>query len=210
MELRGCIARMMTPDGALHYAAHPDWTPVPGPERFGHVLQTAFRLAKAGSLNGTPLDETLQIVRQMVNHAIERGWHGGGGFVTGGAASLPDSLEGHSLKIATRSWWVQLEGLRSLLLLAVQNHPTRAFFADRLVAHLDCINGQIRDRRYGGLYATAPTDLPWRNRLVPSRRRACLAKVNLWKDSSHEVDAYLSGIRMLLGLGFEAPLPRIG
>jgi hypothetical protein len=24
------------------------------------------------------------------------------------------------------------------------------------------------------------------------------------------VDAYLNGIRMLLGLGFEAPLPRVG
>ena len=209
-ELRSCIARMMTPDGALHYAAHPDWMPVPGPERFGHVLQTAFRLARAGSLCGRPVDETLQTVRRMVNHAIDRGWHRSGGFVTGGAASPPDSLEGHFLEVSARSWWVQLEGLRSLLLLAVQNHPTRVFFADRLEAHLDFIDGQMRDRRFGGWYATAPADLTWRERLVPSRRRACLAKGNLWKDSSHEVDAYLNGIRMLLGLGFEAPLPRVG
>lgn len=209
-ELRGCITRMLTPDGALHYVAHADWKPVPGPERFGYVLQTAFRLASAGSLCGWPRDATFETVRRMVSHATECGWHRGGGFMTGGAASPPYSLEGHSLQVSTRSWWVQLEGLRSLILLAVQNHPTRAFFADRLEAHLRFIDSQMRDHRFGGWYATAPADLPWPERLIPSRRRVCLAKGNIWKDSSHEVDAYLNGIRMLLGLDSEAPLPRFG
>jgi len=209
VELRACIDRLMTPDGALHYAAHPDWKPVPGPERFGHVLQTAFRLASAGSRCGWPRDATFETVRRMVNHAIERAWHRGGGFITGGSASPPFSLEGHPLQVSTRSWWVQLEGLRSLILLAVQNDPTRAFFADRLEAHLRFIDSQMRDHRFGGWYATAPADLPWPDRLIPSRRRVCLAKGNIWKDSSHEVEAYLTGIRMLLGLDVDAPLPRI-
>lgn len=209
-ELRGCFSKMLTSDGALHYAAYPDWMPVPGLERFGYVLQSAYRLSMGESLCGKSLDEALQVTRRMVSHATECGWHRGGGFMTGGAASPPYSLEGHSLQVSTRSWWVQLEGLRSLILLAVQNHPTRAFFADRLEAHLRFIDSQMRDHRFGGWYATAPADLPWPERLIPSRRRVCLAKGNIWKDSSHEVDAYLNGIRMLLGLDSEAPLPRFG
>lgn len=205
-ELRECIGKMMTPEGALHYAAHPDWLPVPGLERFGYGLQTAFRLVRGESLRGGSTDKALHHARCLVNHAIEVGWHRSGGFMTGGPASPPYSLEGHRLMVSTRSWWVQLEGLRSLTLLAVQDHPTGAFFATRLDAHLNFIDQQMRDHRFGGWYAIAHADLPRLDRMIPWRRRLSLFKGNPWKDCSHEVDAYLNGIRMLRGLHPEAPL----
>jgi mannobiose 2-epimerase len=205
-ELRDCVLRMLTPDGGLHYAAHADWTPVPGPERYGYHLLTAFRLVRVAALLGDSVETALDQARLLAGHTIERGARAGGGFAYAGPASAPDVLEGTRLVVRRRAWWVQLEALKVLLLLAVQDHPTRRHFAARLREHLVFIERHCRDHRYGGWYEYATADLSRRARLTIALGRGSRFKGGVWKDSSHETDVYLACLRMARGLPPEAPL----
>jgi len=204
-ELRDCIVRMMTPDGALHYAAHPDWTAVPGLERYGYHMLTAYRLARAAPLLGTPLEEAIGQARLLAAHSLERGWLPGGGIAYAGPASEPGEMEGQSIVVASRQWWVQLESTKVLLLLSVQDDELKRQFVPKLQEHLRFIERECRDHRYGGWYMTAAGDLG-RLRRITSALRGSRIKAQVWKDCSHETDVYLTCLRMLAGSALDAPI----
>lgn len=205
-ELRAGIARSMTPDGALHYAVHPNWTPIPGPERYGYHLLSAYRFALAGGMPGASQAEGLELARCLARHTLVRAGLKRGGLAEAGPGSPPERLSGQSLVVPSRVWWVQLEGLRVMLLLAVQDHPSRQEFAAALESHLAFIDRECRDHRHGGWYEAALGDRPWHRRLPLPWNRAAYAKGSAWKDGSHEADTYLAGLRMVRGLPLDAPL----
>jgi mannobiose 2-epimerase len=197
------VSRLCTPSGAIHYMAHPDWTPVPTLERYGYPLQTAFRLPAAAAALGRPLDVGLSHSRLMVDHAVDLGWRGNGeGFMFAGPGAPPFALEGSALTVAVRSWWVQAEGLKALLLLAA-NMPESRFYAHFATEQARCIDRHLIDRRYGGWYMSARSDLPlWRR--LPITKSA--HKGSIWKDASHDGEMYLSGIRILRGFPDHRPI----
>lgn len=209
-ELRDCISGMITPDGGLQYAAYPNWVPVPGPERYGYHFLTAFRLVRAAPLLGTPMNDALAQACLLATHAVERGWLPGGGFAYGGPAAPPDALEGTSLVVRSRQWWVQLEGLKVLLLLAAHGYPAKDTFAAKIEQQIAFIERECRDHRFGGWYQDATGDHPLLKRLAVPIGLARRAKGGVWKDGSHETDTYLTVLRMMAGLSLDAPLERPG
>ena len=100
-----------------------------------------------------------------------------------------------------RPWWVQTEMLQVLLLLAAHEEDGEA-----IAREFDELSRVVRlefiDERHGGWFPRARSDWRLGARLRPAR----VHKGNRWKDSSHESDLYLTGIRVLRGLEAGAPL----
>lgn len=194
------VERLVTPDGGLHYLTYPDWSPVPTLERYGYLVQQVHRLPAAAAVMGLA-DGALELGRRVFEHALRRGWDDDrAAFISAGPGSEPDSIGGQSLKVREFEWWAQVDGLRALVLLAVnapQTNPYRPLIG-RLMA---TIERDFVDGRRGGWHARPVRDVPLGRRL-----RGDPAKGDDWKDASHEADAYLASLRMLKGLPDGAPL----
>jgi mannobiose 2-epimerase len=191
-----------TAQGAVHYLVGPDLRPVPGIERYGYPLQTGFRLLAAGAQLGRPASEVMAMARRMLDHVLEWGWdERRGGFVEGGPATEPRAVGGTSLTIRKRPWWVQTEGTKLLLRMAL-DEPSPGVYHDHLMRLVRVIESDFVDARNGGWDMSARSDWTWRRRL-PGRG---LPKGDLWKDASHEADMHLAAIRMLRGLGPDEPI----
>jgi cellobiose epimerase len=190
------------PGGQMHYMISADWTPLPALEEYGYHLQTALRLPFAAPLVGRSASEALASSRLLVDHAVARGWLDGGAFAHAGPAAEPNDIEGTSIVVRKRSFWVQTEGLKILLLFALLDERPEHYrsLTDELVSFID---RHLIDHRHGGWLPLPLVDQPLRRRLRAGR---LMAKGDLWKDASHEADLYLIGLRMLRGLAHSAAL----
>jgi cellobiose epimerase len=198
--------RFVTARGEMHYMIHADWTPLPALEEFGYHFQTALRVPIAAQFVGHPHEQALAVAYRLVDHAVARGLLDGGGFAHAGAAAEPNSIEGVPVMVRKRSFWVQTEALKILLLLALLDKRPEHYqnLTDGLVAFID---RELIDHRHGGWLALPLADQPLRRRLRPGR---LMAKGDVWKDAAHEADLYLVGLRMLRGLSHTAPLDSVG
>jgi cellobiose epimerase len=206
-EVYDVITRhFVTPRGELHYMMHADWGPMPALEAFGYHFQTALRLPLAAPSVGRSHDEALAMAYRLVDHAVARGWLARGGFAHAGPAAEPNAIEGASLVVRKRSFWVQTEGLKILLLFALRDERAEHYrgLTDSLVRFID---RHLIDHRHGGWLTLPLADQPLRRRLRAGR---LMAKGDVWKDASHEADMYVTGLRMLRGLGHKAPLVSVG
>lgn len=184
-----------TPAGSMHYLTYPDLTPVPGIERFGYPLQTAFRLPPAAMAIGIPVEAALSTARQLVNHATAHGWDDArGGLIEAGPGAAPYVLSGTSLRVTIRPWWVQTEALKSYLLLALTDPASE--YRELFARELEVVDREYLDRRLGGWLAVARSDMHGLGR----RLGRGIRKGDIWKDASHETDFYLSSTRMLRGI----------
>jgi mannobiose 2-epimerase len=198
------LGRFLSPGGAMHYSFTRAWAPVPQLERFGYMLQTAWRPVAARLALGEPAADAQGALLSMVGHALARGWDGTrGGFRFAGPAVQPDRLEGRALEVPRRVWWVQAEGLRALLHAALLD-PAEPLFAARFRQLLAFVRRHLLDGGYGGWFA-APAHDVGRLPLLP-RLRGSAHKGHVWKDGSHEGEMYLACIRMLRQLPEHAPL----
>ena len=195
-----------TAAGSMHYLAYPDMTPVPGIERYGYSLQTSFRLLAAADPIGIPRALATRQAAAFVEHAIERAWdEPRGGFIEAGPAADPKVLTGVALTVRKRPWWVQTEGAKALLLMALLV-PEATLYRRMFERLVGVIDREFIDHRQGGWHSLARGDWGARRRL----RRLAPPKGDLWKDASHEADMYLAAARMLLGLHPMEPLRPIG
>lgn len=197
------LARFLTSGGSMNYLLYPDLTPVPTVQRHGYPLQTALRLTSVASTLGGRVD-AMAMAHNIADNVFEVAWDSRGGVIEAGPAAAPFQLAGYDLRVPVRSWWIQTEALKLLLLLGFGTERAghyRALF-DRL---LGVVDGQFLDTRHGGWYAVARGDQrPW----ARSRGRGTW-KGHAWKDASHEADFYLTAVRILRGLpttaGLETP-----
>jgi mannobiose 2-epimerase len=177
----------ITPAGSVHYLVRPDLTPVAGPEQYGYPLQTGFRLHAAADLLGRDVADADALARKMLDHALEFGWdETRRGFV----ATRP------AVGRRRRPWWVQTEGAKLLLSVAL-DRPTPGLYHDLFDVQLAVIDRDYVDHRRGGWEMAARSDQSRASRLAPNSQ---LPKSDIWKDASHEADMYLAAIRMLRGL----------
>ena len=184
-----------TSAGAMHYLTYPDLTPVPGIERFGYPLQTAFRLPPAAMVIGIPVDEAVAAARRLVDHATAQAWDSErGGVIEAGPGAAPYVLSGTSLRVTLRPWWVQTEALKSYLLLGLADPSSE--YRDLFVRELEVVDREFIERRFGGWLTVARADM----RGLGKRLGRGIRKGDIWKDASHETDFYLSSIRMLRGI----------
>jgi mannobiose 2-epimerase len=194
--------RFATPRGSMFYLVYPDFTPVPGVERYGYPFQTASRLPAAAEIIGISRMTALSATRALVDHATARAWDEvRGGMIEAGPATEPYELSGVSLRVSLRHGWVQIEALKAHLLLGMHDGPASGYIA-QYERELEFVEREFLDRKFGGWYPTARSDIPGRRSLLGR----VISKGNIWKDASHEADFYLTSIRMLRGLPATAPL----
>ena len=192
----------ITSAGAVHYLVQPDLMPVPGLERYGFPLQTGHRLIAAARQLGRSAADARALARRMLDHAIEWGWdEQRGGFVEAGPATEPRVMAGMRLHVRKRPWWVQTEGAKILLSVAL-DEQSQGPYRDLFTRLMHVVETEFVDRIHGGWEMTARSDWPRRRRL-PGQG---MPKSDMWKDASHEADMYLDAIRMLRSLAPEAPI----
>lgn len=89
-----------------------DWRAIPDHDSYGHDIETAYLMLEAEDVLGhghNPKPE--HMARLLVDHALANGWDQayGGFFQDGITFGKPESR--------LKEWWVQMEGLNSLLLI---------------------------------------------------------------------------------------------
>jgi mannobiose 2-epimerase len=89
-----------------------DWRAIPDHDSYGHDIETAYLMLEAEDVLGRGHDpKTERMAKMLVDHALVYGWdeNYGGFFQDGTTFGKPDSR--------LKEWWVQMEGLNSLLLM---------------------------------------------------------------------------------------------
>ena len=98
--------------GAMNLYFTNAWQPIPDHDSYGHDVEAAYLMLEAEDVLGSGHDpRTERRARMLVDHALNYGWDAAnGGFYRDGTAIGPaeDKL---------KEWWVQDEGLNSLLIL---------------------------------------------------------------------------------------------
>ncbi len=89
-----------------------DWRAIPDHDSYGHDIETAYLILEAEDVLGHGHDpKTESMAKMLVDHALAYGWDEtyGGFYQDGTTFGKPDSR--------LKEWWVQMEGLNSLLLM---------------------------------------------------------------------------------------------
>ncbi len=182
------VNKITLPSGAMHFAFSPDWRPSPHLLLYGHGLQSVGQLLKAAeTLDCT--NETRTFVTKVVDLSLEVAWDKTkGGFYFAGSVTGPIYIDDREVFIRDKSWWVQAEGLRSLLILSMVNKPSvGSMYADYFVKLWSYIYENIIDFEFGGWKRFGNGEGPVQN----------ATKAGLWKDSFHEARAMMNVIKML-------------
>lgn len=185
--------KVTTWPGAMRQFFRADWTPAATYVSFGHDIETAYLIEEALEVLGTPDDaKTLEVCKNLVDHALEFGWDKtNGGFYYDGATFGAEPAD------STKFWWVEAEGLNSLLRMYVRYGDQRYY--DLAVKQWEFIDSKIIDAEYGGWYPVVDADggnpRGLDNRF--SQVSHGLEKAHLWKTAYHEVRALLNASDML-------------
>jgi cellobiose epimerase len=89
-----------------------DWRAIPDHDSYGHDVETAYLMLEAEDVLGKGHDpKTERMAKLLVDHALANGWDEiyGGFYQDGTTFGKPESR--------LKEWWVQMEGLNSLLLM---------------------------------------------------------------------------------------------
>jgi hypothetical protein len=145
------------------------------------------------------ISEHASTPHRVMRHVLEAAWAGPtGGLWDAGPGATPDSIGAAPALLRRRSWWVQYEGLRALLLLGADETSPEAPYFRHFCQLWAFIRRSMLDARYGGVYHRCPADLPrWQRLLSPARAAEACRKGDVWKDGSHEGEALIACIRLL-------------
>jgi mannobiose 2-epimerase len=89
-----------------------DWRPIPDHDSYGHDVETAYLMLETEDVLGKKHDpRTEQMAKMLVDHALAYGWDEnlGGFYGDGTTFGKPEDIR--------KEWWVEMEGLNSLLLM---------------------------------------------------------------------------------------------
>jgi len=154
-----------------------DWRPFPDHDSYGHDIETAYLMLEAEDALGRGHDpKTEHMARLLVDHALANGWDEtyGGFYQDGTTFGKPESRQ--------KEWWVQMEGLNSLLLMhqKYSSHTDIYFKAFQLQWHF--IKAYQIDGEFHGVYQmVGPDGQP----VDPSKGR-------IWKAAYHDGRAFLN------------------
>lgn len=185
--------KVTTWPGAMRQFFRADWTPAATYVSFGHDVETAYLLEEALDVLGHPEDTmTLEVCKNLVDHAIEFGWdRENGGFYYDGATF------GASPADSTKFWWVEAEGLNALLRMYERYGEQRYY--DLALQQWNFIETKIVDAQFGGWYPVVDADGSNPRGLDGrfSQVSHGLEKAHLWKTAYHEVRALLNASDVL-------------
>jgi len=175
--------RLVVPPGAMHMYAHPDWTPLPEPVRYGQVLRSANILVLAAHALGDASEDTNLVAKSMVDATIGAAWdRHNGGFNLAGSAFGPIPVEDTAIYVENKRWWPQAEGLAALALMARLYPAEREEYSAYLEQLWEYVKRHLIDTRHGGWFATG---------LDTNRHARKWPKASMWKDASHEIETLL-------------------
>jgi cellobiose epimerase len=183
--------RFIAEPGALHVHMTPDWQPASKDDSFGHDVETAYLMVEAAHALGTPEDPMAwQVARRLVDHALEWGWDSQyGGFYDKASsfATKPFDLK--------KVWWVQAEGLNTLLLMHWKNGDQTDRYGLAFLKMWDFIEKHLLDPVSGGWYQQTTRA----GRLLGDG-----GKANNWKANYHTSRAMIN-VAKLLGMFPDPP-----
>jgi len=189
--------RLGDAEGILPYLYRRDWRPVPDLIRVGQNFQMAHRLVAASAAIG----DTGPVARAcgIVDFCLDTARHPAGGFcfaVAAGGRTFPATGPGSDL----RQWWVQIEAVHALHVLA--RHPfvtdaSRARYRRTRDEQWAFVRDRYFDEKFGGLRESVDEPrLRWHRRLRHAVRQALRPRPQLkthgWKDPFHEVSAFIA------------------
>lgn len=157
------------------------------PVHIGNQLQLVSRLRLVEPLLGEE-DRLLELRRHLMDFCLRMGLdRRRGGFVFAVPEIFPLTLQGKDLVVRRKLWWVQLEGLRSLLLLAALE-PKGGTYRELALHQWQYLQRSYVDRRWGGFNYLGRDDIGTLRR--PLARLGLplhpLRKGEAWKDAFHE------------------------
>ena len=154
-----------------------DWRPFPDHDSYGHDIETAYLMLEAEDVLGHGHDpKTEHMAKLLVDHALATGWDEtyGGFYQDGTTFGKPESRE--------KEWWVQMEGLNSLLLMHEKyGRQTDAYFKAFQLQWQFIKTYQI-DAEFHGVYQM----------VGPDGTPADPSKGRIWKAAYHDGRAFLN------------------
>ena len=166
-----------------------DWRPIPDHDSYGHDVETAYLMLEAEDVLGQGHDPvTEHMAKQLVDHALANGWDEiyGGFFQDGTTFGKPESK--------SKEWWVQMEGLNSLLLMHEKYGRDTDVYFKAFQRQWQFIVDYQTDARFHGVYPLVGPDG------VPVNTN----KGQIWKAAYHDGRALLNVTERLQKLA-EAP-----
>ena len=169
--------KICTQPGVMNLYFTNDWRPFPDHDSYGHDIETAYLMLEAEDVLGHGHDlKTEHMAKLLVDHALANGWDEiyGGFFQDGTTFGKPESR--------LKEWWVQMEGLNSLLLMHEKyGQQTDAYFK-AFEQQWRFIKTYQIDSEFHGIYEMVGPD---GNPVNPSKGR-------IWKAAYHDGRALLN------------------
>ncbi len=153
---------------------------------FGHDIETAYLILEASHALGISQDTlTLRIARSLVDHALATGFDlkHGGFFYEGYYFPGRDTI---TIIDREKSWWVEAEGLNSLLLMS-KIFPSDNKYPEAFLKQWQEIDSFLIDKEHGGWYISGLEENP-EARTAP--------KASIWKANYHDSRALMNCIRL--------------
>jgi mannobiose 2-epimerase len=182
--------RICVQPGVMNLYYTNDWRPYPDHDSYGHDVETAYLMLEAEDVLGRGHDsKTERMAKLLVDHALANGWDEtyGGFYQDGTTFGKPESR--------LKEWWVQMEGLNSLLLMHEKyGKQTDVYFrAFQLQWHF--IKTYQIDSQYHGIYEMiGPEGIPTNTN-----------KGRIWKAAYHDGRALLNVSERLQKLASTQP-----
>lgn len=154
-----------------------DWRPIPDHDSYGHDVETAYLMLEAEDVLGHGHDpRTERMAKLLVDHALANGWDEtyGGFFEDGTTFGKPENK--------SKSWWVQMEGLNSLLLMHEKYGRETDVYFKAFQRQWQFIRDYQIDAKFHGVYPSiGPDGIPLNT-----------TKGEIWKAAYHDGRALLN------------------
>ena len=182
--------RICVQPGVMNLYFTNDWRPIPDPDSYGHDVETAYLMLEAENVLGHGHDpRTEHMAKQLVDHALANGWDEiyGGFFQDGTTFGKPESR--------LKEWWVEMEGLNSLLLMHEEYGRDTDVYFKAFQRQWQFIKDYQTDSQFHGVYEMiGPNGVPTN-----------ADKGRIWKAAYHDGRALLNVTERLHKLADAAP-----
>jgi mannobiose 2-epimerase len=167
--------KIVVEPGAMNLFFTNAWQAIPGPDSYGHDVETAYLMLETDEvLHGKASDTTERRAKMLVDHALAYGWDAtnGGFFQNGTTFGPPEDTH--------KEWWVQCEGLNALLMMHERYGRQNPIYFQRFLEQWAFIQHHTIDgENHGDWNLTTADGTP-----------VVLDKGSIWKAAYHDSRAF--------------------
>jgi mannobiose 2-epimerase len=167
--------KIVVEPGAMNLFFTNAWQAIPGPDSYGHDVETAYLMLETDEvLHGKASETTEGRAKMLVDHALAYGWDAtnGGFFQNGTTFGRPEDTH--------KEWWVQCEGLNALLMMHERYAKQNPIYFQRFLEQWAFIQQHTIDaKNHGDWNLTTADGAP-----------VVLDKGSIWKAAYHDSRAF--------------------